>query len=198
MWTKWFDVDDAEDAGDFETLLKIQRTCPESVCQEPISIQARVVGSDTLISALDFYQRIEMSPKVGLICKNVGQSCQNFEVRFCCPEGKMLFIAFVSSMQAVRDRLQHLDVLRGRLLGSHVNFHWQLGGQNNHQPCSSNDISHCSSSQFKHRAGQRCFELLALIGSPQLSFQRYSQLNKHLGLTGKPYWLAERQMVSRE
>ena len=47
----------------------------------------------------------------------------------------------------------------------------------------------------KHRAGQRCFELLALIGSPQLSFQRYSQLNKHLGLTGKPYWLAERQML---
>ena len=27
--------------------------------------------------------------------------------------------------------LQNLDVLRGRLLGSHVNFHWQLGGQNN-------------------------------------------------------------------
>ena len=40
--------------------------------------------------------------------------------------------------------------------------------------------------EIKHRAGQRCFELLALIGSPQLSFQRYSQLNKHLGLTGKP------------
>ena len=46
-----------------------------------------------------------------------------------------------------------------------------------------------------NRAGQRCFELLALIGSPQLSFQRYSQLNKHLGLTGKPYWLAQRQML---
>ena len=30
--------------------------------------------------------------------------------------------------------------------------------------------------EIKHRAGQRCFELLALIGSPQLSFQRYSQL----------------------
>ena len=38
----------------------------------------------------------------------------------------------------------------------------------------------------KHRAGQRCFELLALIGNPQLSYQRYSQLNKHHGLTGKP------------
>ena len=106
-------------------------------------------------------------------------------------------LSFEAKGQGHQNVLQHLDVLRGRLLGSHVNFHWQLGGQNNHQPCSSNDISHCSSSQFKHRAGQRCFELLALIGSPQLSFQRYSQLNKHLGLTGKPYWLAERQMVSR-
>ena len=38
--------------------------------------------------------------------------------------------------------------------------------------------------RLQYRAGQRCFELLALIGSPQLSFQRYSQLNKHLGLTG--------------
>ena len=43
--------------------------------------------------------------------------------------------------------VQYLDVLHGRLLGSHVNFHWQLGGHNNHQPCSSNDISQCSSSQ---------------------------------------------------
>ena len=46
-----------------------------------------------------------------------------------------------------KSKLQYLDVLHGRLLGSHVNFHWQLGGHNNHQPCSSNDISHCSSSQ---------------------------------------------------
>ena len=29
-----------------------------------------------------------------------------------------------------------LDGLCGRLLGSQNNFHWQLGGQINHQPCS--------------------------------------------------------------
>ena len=29
-----------------------------------------------------------------------------------------------------------LDVLRGRLLGSQNDFHWQLRGQNNLQPCS--------------------------------------------------------------
>ena len=46
------------------------------------------------------------------------------------------------------DELHYLDVLHGRLLGSLINFHWQLGGYNNHQPCSSNDISHCSSSHI--------------------------------------------------
>ena len=56
------------------------------------------------------------------------------------------------------DLLQYLDVLHGRLLGSHVNFHWQLGGHNNHQPCSSNDISHCSSSQV-------CTELDSAVSS---------------------------------
>ena len=29
-----------------------------------------------------------------------------------------------------------------------------------------------SRASFKHRAGQRCFELLALIGIPQLSFSK--------------------------
>ena len=47
-----------------------------------------------------------------------------------------------------KSKLHYLDVLHGRLLGSLVNFHWQLGGYNNHQPCSSNDISHCSSSHI--------------------------------------------------
>ena len=32
--------------------------------------------------------------------------------------------------------------------GKPCHFHWQLGGYNNHQPCSSNDVSHCSSSQL--------------------------------------------------
>ena len=54
--------------------------------------------------------------------------------------------------------LQHLDVLHGQLLRSHINFHWQLGGHNNLQSCSSNDISHCSSSQV-------CTELDSAVSS---------------------------------
>ena len=30
-------------------------------------------------------------------------------------------------------QLHYLDVLHGRLLGSHVNFHWQLGGHEGRQ-----------------------------------------------------------------
>ena len=65
--------------------------------------------------------------------------------------------------------LQNLDVLHGRLLGSHVNFHWQLGGHNNHQSCSSNDISHCSSSQVCTKIAEGCrWELKARNSAVQL------------------------------
>ena len=31
---------------------------------------------------------------------------------------------------------EKFDVLHGRLLGNQNDFHWQLSGQINHQPCS--------------------------------------------------------------
>ena len=74
-------------------------------------------------------------------------------------EGKMILLYTVMLIQT---ELQYLDVLHGRLLGSHFNFHWQLGGHDNHQPCSSNDVSHCSSSQV-------CTELDSAVSSvPQV------------------------------
>ena len=46
------------------------------------------------------------------------------------------------------------DVLRGRLLGNHNDFHWQLGGQINHQPCS-----------YKAARVLRCTELDSAVSS---------------------------------
>ena len=46
------------------------------------------------------------------------------------------------------------DVLRGRLLGNHNDFHWQLGGQINHQPCS-----------YKAARVIRCTELDSAVSS---------------------------------
>ena len=46
------------------------------------------------------------------------------------------------------------DVLRGRLVGNHNDFHWQLGGQINHQPCS-----------YKAARVIRCTELDSAVSS---------------------------------
>ena len=67
------------------------------------------------------------------LCNQVMEAEAIHKTGACISQGKRLA------------KLQYLDVLHGRLLGSHVNFHWQLGGHNNHQSCSSNDISQGSS-----------------------------------------------------
>ena len=66
--------------------------------------------------------------------------------------------------KSIQDYLlvKKLDVFLGRLQGSHNNFHWQLGGNFNDQPCSRKQLK-----SFMHKAGQCCFELLALISSPK-------------------------------
>ena len=51
------------------------------------------------------------------------QVCQN-----CAQLNVLEMIYFVLT--------EKFDVLRGRLLRNHNDFHWQLGGQINHQPCS--------------------------------------------------------------
>jgi len=87
MWTIWFDVDDSNGAGDYETLAIIQEKYPETVCENPLNIEGRVTG--TLQNALQSDQRLEIDKNTGLICKNIDQICLNYEVRFCCPRGKV-------------------------------------------------------------------------------------------------------------
>ena len=95
MWSRWFNVDSAEGDGDYETLLKIKRKYPEVLCDSPISVQGRVTGSDqVLLHADEFNQRVELNPRVGLVCKNIGQHCKNYEVRFCCSKGTDQLFSF--------------------------------------------------------------------------------------------------------
>ena len=54
-----------------------------------------------------------------------------------------------------------------------------------------------------HRAGQRCFELLALIGSPQLSYKTldtvYSYNNTKIGIHSfHALWIVEVDKASQE
>ena len=77
--------------------------------------------------------------------------------------------------------IDKFDVLRGRLLGNHYDFHWQLGGQINYQPRS-----------YKAARVIRCTELDSAVSSFQLSSAalRFSnkvipQLDKTFGRTGQ-------------
>ena len=81
----------------------------------------------------------------------------------------------------ILDLTEKFDVLRGRLVGNHNDFHWQLGGQINHQPCS------CKAARVI-----RCTEMDSVVSSFQLSLAAHSfsnkvipQLGKTLGRTGQ-------------
>ena len=54
---------------------------------------------------------------------------------------KFNFMQTKFAMLAVsRPIADKFDVLRGRLLGNHNDFHWQLGGQINHQPAATKQL----------------------------------------------------------
>ena len=79
------------------------------------------------------------------------------------------------------------DVLRGRLLGNHNDFHWQLGGQINHQPCRykaarvirCTELEHQKQKKLKRSlcSGQRNANLLLLrnIHGPHIRQPYYRQ-----------------------
>ena len=70
----------------------INQNYPEELCNNPTHIEGRTV--DGSIDAKEFGQDIFMALYAGLICQNVGQTCENYEVRFCCPNGKYVVLRF--------------------------------------------------------------------------------------------------------
>ena len=78
---------------------------------------------------------------------------------------------------------EKFDVLCGRLLGNHNDFHWQLGVQINHQPCSCKAarVIRCTSwtALFRAFSSHRQPSASLLKGIPQL--------NKTLGQTGQTF-----------
>ena len=102
-WTDWYDVDDPTGDGDFETLASIVQKHPKIKCPSPTHIQGR--QTETKVDAKNSGQEISLDPAEGLICENIGQTCQNYEVRFCCPKSKFvnllsLFIVDLKSLDS--------------------------------------------------------------------------------------------------
>ena len=87
LWTKFFDRDNPNGNGDYETLRDINRENPGDACSNPTAVQARV--KSTRRDYRTTQQVVQVNTLIGLICENRQQTnrrrCLDYEVRFCCP-----------------------------------------------------------------------------------------------------------------
>ncbi|KAI8503390.1 hypothetical protein Bbelb_192110 [Branchiostoma belcheri] len=87
-WTRWLDRDDPISFYDWESFTSLRRVYPREICAEPSDIQARVRGSHVPAEQTG-EQFFFYSPQLGLACRTRDQkdrrTCQDYEVRFCCP-----------------------------------------------------------------------------------------------------------------
>ena len=86
-WTEFFDTDNADGDGDFETLRDINTQHAGRACSNPTEVDAQLVSNGKDYRSVG--QVLRISPQIGLICENRQQTnqrgCLDYRVRFCCP-----------------------------------------------------------------------------------------------------------------
>ena len=85
VWSSWSDFDNPGGTGDWE--LRQDRT---DVCDIPVAVEGRVVGTHEETTS----ENVRVDIVQGIWCENQNQedgSCQDYEVRFCCAQGKQNF-----------------------------------------------------------------------------------------------------------
>ena len=86
-WTSWYDNDDPQGDGDDESLLTLRTRFPGEICAHPTEFEARVVSSGL---ALDLNSGNVLASRLeGLECLNIFGDCEDYEIRFCCPQGRL-------------------------------------------------------------------------------------------------------------
>ncbi|XP_073731406.1 mucin-5AC [Misgurnus anguillicaudatus] len=82
--TPWIDRDNPGGVGDFETLDRIQIEYPLQVCPQPIAIEVTTLSGTQIQQTLSIFQIFD--PLLGFACVNGKVSCQDYRVRFTCPQ----------------------------------------------------------------------------------------------------------------
>ena len=85
-WTMFYDRDNPGGTGDFETLRELRNQNPGQICNNPIALDARLVGINTDYTRTE--QTLNVNLMIGFWCVNAQQTngrCLDYEVRFCCP-----------------------------------------------------------------------------------------------------------------
>nr|CAB3262592.1 uncharacterized protein LOC100180679 [Phallusia mammillata] len=84
-WTQFFNRDRPSLTCDCETLSDLRREYPDKICDKPTAIDVRVSATNEPYTTAG--QVIaHADPQNGFRCNNVGQTCLDYKVRFCCPE----------------------------------------------------------------------------------------------------------------
>ena len=86
-WTEWTSRDDPADGLDDESVWKYRDLDGVNICDgnAPTSTEARVINTQE--DYTETGQTLSINPATGLTCQDVdgGQTCEDYEVRFCCP-----------------------------------------------------------------------------------------------------------------
>lgn len=80
QWTDWLNRDQPGGSGDYETLSAFVEA--GQACPAPLDVQCqRTDGVDWTRTG----QRYDCRPETGGVCRNEGQRCADYRVRFLCP-----------------------------------------------------------------------------------------------------------------
>ncbi|XP_024912335.1 mucin-5AC-like isoform X2 [Cynoglossus semilaevis] len=85
-WTPWFNRDDPNGSGDWETLTELKKQNLGKICDSPLQIEVQTTSGDSMDSTGDTIDVADVH--TGFVCKNSEQTsgkCQDYEVRFQCP-----------------------------------------------------------------------------------------------------------------
>ncbi|XP_044207409.1 cartilage intermediate layer protein 2 [Thunnus albacares] len=84
--TQWLNSDDPSDEGDVESILRLLKTFPGQVCENPISIEAKTTSGISAKHTGDTYLSYDVS--FGFACINEKQKskqCEDYQVMLTCP-----------------------------------------------------------------------------------------------------------------
>ena len=95
-WTEFFNRDNPNRDGDFETLASIDRQFGGRSCLNPTAVDVQLVSNGRDYRSVG--QVVQLNLTLGFICLNreqpEGRNCLNYKVRFCCPS-KFLKVLFL-------------------------------------------------------------------------------------------------------
>ncbi|XP_070562470.1 fibroblast growth factor receptor 2-like [Ptychodera flava] len=88
-WTRYFNIDNADDEGDKELVTEVRQIFPRFMCSNPTRIEVLTEGGIAAKETGEVFSVYDVSR--GFYCRNEDQSdgvCENYKVRFCCPGGQ--------------------------------------------------------------------------------------------------------------